>query len=152
MSDEDVYKYNILLVEDNPGDVRLTKEFLSNNNYLNNLDVVYDGEEAISLLKKKYPYADAITPNLIILDLNLPKLTGIEVLKEIKTDDALKHIPVVVLTSSESDTDIIESYELYANCYISKPVNFESYSTLFNNMLYFWCYLARIPRTSEKKY
>jgi two-component system, chemotaxis family, response regulator Rcp1 len=149
--DEQVYKYNILLVEDNPGDVRLTKEFLYDNPYLNNLEVVFDGEEAIRLLKKTNEYTNAELPNLIILDLNLPKKNGIEVLREIKTDETLKHIPVVVLTSSESDTDIIESYELYANCYISKPVNFENYSLLFNKMLYFWCGLARIPRNIDKK-
>jgi len=151
MSGEEM-KYDILLIEDNPGDVRLTKEFLTDNPYLNNLEVVVDGDEAIKLLKKEGKYKDAATPHLIILDLNLPKKNGLEVLREIKTHEELKYIPIVVLTSSSSDSDVLSSYELSANCYITKPLNFQSYFDLFNTLLHFWCRLARIPKIPDKNY
>jgi CheY-like chemotaxis protein len=149
---EDELKFDILLIEDNPGDVRLTKEFLADNPYLNNLEVVNDGDEAVKLLNKVGQYKDSITPHLIILDLNLPKKNGMEVLKEIKSNEELKYIPIVVLTSSSSDSDVLNSYELYANCFITKPVDYQSYFELFTTLLYFWCHLARIPKTPDKNY
>jgi CheY-like chemotaxis protein len=147
---DETMKYDILLVEDNPGDVRLTMEILNDNPFVNNLMVVVDGEEAIRFLKKTDKYAQATTPHLIILDLNLPKRNGLEVLKEIKKDPQLKYIPVIVLTSSEAENDIVKSYELNANCYISKQVEFEKFSTQFNTTLEFWFRLARIPKNIEK--
>jgi two-component system, chemotaxis family, response regulator Rcp1 len=149
---EEISKYEILLVEDNPGDVRLTMELLKNHPYLENLQIVYDGEEAIRFLRKQDKYSETTTPNLVILDLNLPKKNGLEVLKEIKSDKELKHIPVIVLTSSEAETDIMNSYELYANCYITKPVDFQTFAKQFNILLDFWCRLARIPKNVEKKF
>jgi len=143
-------KYRILLIEDNPGDVRLTQEFLKDNRHLEKIFAVYDGDEGMKYLRKEGVYADELTPSLVILDLNLPKKNGFEVLKEIKTDAELKYLPVIILTSSESESDIQLCYDLHANCYISKPVDFESFSKLFNSLIDFWCRMARIPRYSDK--
>lgn len=117
----------ILLVEDNPGDVRLTQEALKDNKFRNNLSVVEDGEEALAFLKKEGKYVDVSRPDLILLDLNLPKKDGREVLAEIKADEHLKRIPVVVLTTSKAEEDILRAYDLNANCYITKPVDFEQF-------------------------
>ena len=143
-------KYHILLVEDNPGDVRLTQEFIKDNPLLDTFSAVPDGEQAMKYLRCEPPYADATIPNLIILDLNLPKKNGFEVLEEIKTDAHLKHIPVIVLTSSESDVDILKCYDLYANCYISKPVDYEVFVRQFSMLLDFWCRVAHIPVNRPK--
>ena len=118
---------NILLIEDNPGDVRLTQEAFKEGRLSTNLEVVMDGVEAIKFLKKEAPYQDMVTPDLILLDLNLPKRDGREVLQEIKTDKILKRIPVVVLTTSNAEQDILKSYNLHVNCYINKPVDFDKF-------------------------
>ena len=112
-----------LLAEDNPGDVRLTKEALRESKISNNLNVVPDGVEAMAFLRREGKYADAPRPDVILLDLNLPKKDGREVLAEVKADPSLRLIPVVIITSSEAEQDVLKTYELYANCYVTKPVD-----------------------------
>lgn len=136
---------NILLIEDNPGDVRLTQEAFKEGRLSINLDVVMDGVEAIKFLKKETPYEEAITPDLILLDLNLPKRDGREVLQEIKTDDVLKRIPVVVLTTSNAEQDILKSYNLHVNCYINKPVDFDKFFDVIQKIEDFWLSIAILP-------
>ena len=131
-------KPRILLVEDNPGDIRLTQEALKESNIEILLDVVSDGEQAIDFLFKKNKFADAIRPHIILLDLNLPKKNGIEVLKEIKANDSLKKIPVIVLTTSDADHDITKAYSLHANCYILKPVDFDDFAKVIKLIEIFW--------------
>ncbi len=135
----------ILLIEDNPGDVRLTIEALKESKIINNLQVVEDGIEALSYLKKEGIYKDKPRPDLIILDLNLPKKDGREVLAEIKSDDYLKQIPIVILTTSEAEEDIIKSYELHANCYITKPVNMEQFVKVVKSVGDFWFSIVILP-------
>lgn len=135
----------ILLVEDNPGDVRLTKEGLKDGKINNNLHVVKDGVEALSFLHKKNGYAHAPRPDLILLDLNLPKKNGREVLAEIKNDDNLKRIPVVILTTSDAEEDIAKTYDLHANCYITKPVDLNQFISVINNIEEFWFSVVRLP-------
>lgn len=136
---------NVLLVEDNPGDVRLTQEAFKEAKISINLDVTMDGAEAIKFLRKEDEYADVVTPDLILLDLNLPKKDGREVLKEIKTDDLLKRIPVVVLTTSNAEQDIMKSYNLHVNCYINKPVDFEKFFDIIQKIEEFWLTTAILP-------
>lgn len=136
---------NVLLVEDNPGDVRLTQEAFKEAKISIKLDVTMDGAEAIKFLRKDGEYADAVTPDLILLDLNLPKKDGREVLKEIKTDDLLKRIPVVVLTTSNAEQDIMKSYNLHVNCYINKPVDFEKFFDIIQKIEEFWLTTAILP-------
>jgi len=136
---------DILLVEDNPADVRLTIETLKEEKIFNNLHVVRDGEEALAFLRKKGKYTDAVRPDLILLDLNLPKVDGREVLKEIKSDDQLKSIPVVVLTVSKSEEDIIKSYNLHANCYITKPVDLKQFAKVAKTVQEFWLTIVKLP-------
>jgi len=135
----------ILLIEDNPGDVRLTIEALKESKIVNNLHVVDDGIEALSFLKKEGIYKDKPRPDLIILDLNLPKKDGREVLAEIKSNDSLKQIPIVILTTSEAEEDIIKSYELHANCYITKPVNMEQFIKVVKFVGDFWFSIVMLP-------
>ena len=135
----------ILLVEDNPGDVRLTLEALKAGKINNMVNVVTDGEQAVDYLKKKNGFENRILPELILLDLNLPKLSGREVLEIIKEDNDLKHIPVVILTTSKSEDDILKSYQHYANCYITKPVDFEQFSTAIKKLEDFWFSIVKIP-------
>ncbi len=135
----------ILLVEDNPGDVRLTQEVFKENKLRNNLNVVEDGLEAMDFLRRVGKYADAPRPDLILLDLNLPKKDGREVLEEIKEDPNLKHIPVVVLTTSQAEEDIIKSYNLHANCYITKPVDLEQFITVVKSIEDFWLTIVKLP-------
>lgn len=135
----------ILLVEDNPGDIRLTREAIKEYKILNNLSVVQDGEEAINFLKKKDKYEEAPTPDLVLLDLNLPKIDGREVLRIIKSDDDLKTIPVVVLSTSENDKDIISSYQNYASCYITKPIDFDQFITVIKELQNFWVSIVKLP-------
>jgi chemotaxis family two-component system response regulator Rcp1 len=137
---------DILLVEDNPGDVRLTIEALKEGKVLNTLSVAVDGVEALSFLHKEGPYADAPRPDLILLDLNLPKKDGREVLAEIKSDDKLKCIPVVVLTTSQAEQDIFKSYNLHANCFITKPVDLEQFIVVLQSIEDFWLTIVRLPR------
>jgi len=136
---------NILLIEDNPGDVRLTQEAFKEGRIAIQLEVVMDGVEAIKFLKKEAPYTEKITPDLILLDLNLPKRDGREVLKEIKSDDFLKRIPVVILTTSNAEQDILKSYNLHVNCYINKPVDFDKFFDIIQKIEDFWLTTAVLP-------
>lgn len=129
---------SVLLVEDNPGDVRLTKEAFKEGKIAVNLSVVMDGVEATKYLNKEGEYADVPTPDLILLDLNLPKKDGREVLQDIKTDPKLKRIPVVILTTSNAEQDIMHSYDLHANCYINKPVDFDKFFDVIEKIEEFW--------------
>ena len=135
----------ILLVEDNPGDVRLTREALRDGKVRNRLRVVPDGVEALALLRRQGQYAGAALPDLILLDLNLPKKSGREVLEEIKQDDTLRHIPVVILTTSQAERDILESYRLRANAYVSKPVDLEQFLQVVSAIEHFWLQIVRLP-------
>ncbi|HEU4771624.1 MAG TPA: response regulator [Candidatus Binatia bacterium] len=141
----------VLLVEDNPGDVRLTKEALKEGKLLNQLTVVGDGVEALSFLRKEGVYADAPQPELILLDLNLPKKDGREVLAEIKADPNLRRIPVVVLTTSSSEEDILKIYDLHANCYITKPVDLEQFMGVVKSIEDFWVSVVKLPSYEATK-
>ncbi len=136
----------ILLVEDNPGDVRLTIEGLREGKVRNNLQIVEDGAEALAYLKREGKYKDAVRPDLILLDLNLPKKDGREVLSEIKADEDLRHIPVVVLTSSKAEQDILRAYSLHANCYITKPVDLDQFISVVESIEDFWFSIVKLPR------
>ena len=135
----------ILLVEDNPGDVRLTKEGLKRAKVVNNLQVAEDGVEALAFLRREGEYAHVARPDLILLDLNLPRKDGREVLSELKADEELRYIPVVILTSSEAEEDVIRSYDLHANCYVTKPVNFEQFMHVVRSIEDFWLTVVRLP-------
>ena len=135
----------ILLIEDNPGDVDLTREMIENGKIKNVISNVGDGEEAMAYLQRLSPYTEAVRPDLILLDLNLPKKDGREVLSEIKKDDRFKDIPVVVLTTSEAETDVLRSYQLHANCYISKPVDLAKFSYIIRSIEDFWLTVAKLP-------
>ena len=136
----------ILLVEDNPGDVRLTKEALKEAKVINNLTVLKDGVEALAFLRQQAPYGGAVIPHLILLDLNLPKKDGREVLAEIKADEKLKRIPVVVLTTSQDEQDVFKSYNLHANCYVTKPVDLEQFMTVVKSIEDFWLGIVMLPK------
>lgn len=136
---------NILLVEDNPGDVRLMKEALATNGTPNKLMVVEDGDLAIRFLRRTGAYSEAIRPDLIFLDLNLPKRDGREVLAEVKGDLELRRIPVIVLTTSEAEKDVQRAYELHANCYVRKPTDLDEYISVIKACENFWIHVARLP-------
>jgi CheY-like chemotaxis protein len=136
---------NILLVEDNPGDVRLTREALKEGKISNDLNVVGDGVEALAYLRREGRYAGAERPDLILLDLNLPKKDGREVLQEIKGDGDLKKIPVVVLTTSAAERDILKAYDLHANCYITKPVDLDQFIRVVQLIEDFWLTIVKLP-------
>ena len=140
---------NILLVEDNPGDVRLTQEALKEGRIDVNLEVIMDGVEAVKYLHKQPPYENALTPDLILLDLNLPKKDGREVLADIKMDEHLKKIPVIVLTTSKSEQDVMKSYKLHVNCYINKPVEFDEFFEIVKKIEEFWLGTAILPSLIE---
>jgi two-component system, chemotaxis family, response regulator Rcp1 len=135
----------ILLVEDNPGDVRLTKEAMKEGKVLNRISVACDGVEAIEFLKRQGKFADAPRPDLILLDLNLPRKDGRQVLAEIKEDPVLKRIPVVILTTSEAEQDIIRTYDLHANCYLTKPVDLGQFMMVARLIKDFWFSLVKLP-------
>lgn len=135
----------ILMVEDNPTDVLIAREGFSRAEMLNTLHVADDGIEAIEFLNRRGKYADAPRPDLIVLDLNMPRKNGQEVLAEIKTDDNLKNIPVVILTTSKSEDDISKAYGLHANCYISKPVDFDEFTTVVQAIHDFWLSVVTLP-------
>lgn len=139
----------ILLVEDNLGDVRLTQEALRDGKILNNLSVVRDGMEALAFLHREGEYKDAPRPDIILLDLNLPKKDGREVLEQIKTDNELKTIPVVVLTISKAEEDILKSYKLHANCFITKPVDLEQFMKVAHSIEEFWLSIVKLPSKGE---
>ncbi|HEX4560389.1 MAG TPA: response regulator [Gemmatimonadales bacterium] len=136
----------ILLVEDNPGDVRLTQEALRDAKVRNQIQVAVDGVEALALLRREGQYINAARPDLILLDLNLPRKGGREVLEEIKVDDRLKHIPVVILTTSQAEQDILESYRLRANAYVTKPVDLEQFLRVVKSIEQFWLEIVKLSR------
>jgi two-component system, chemotaxis family, response regulator Rcp1 len=145
MGSEILRAVEILLVEDNPGDVRLTTEVLKDAKLCNRIHVVCDGEEAVDFLHRRGDYHAAVRPDLILLDLNLPRKDGREVLEEIKGDVSLKHIPVVVLTTSSAEQDILKSYALHANCYITKPVDLEQFAKVVSSIEEFWFSIVKLP-------
>ena len=135
----------ILLVEDNPGDVRLTMEVLKEGKVHNKLSIVENGVEALSFLRKEENYKDSPTPDLILLDLNLPKKDGREVLIDIKNDEDLRRIPVVVLTTSQAEEDVLKVYNLNANCYVSKPVDLGQFIDVVKSIEDFWLSIVKLP-------
>jgi len=139
----------ILLVEDNPGDVRLTQEALKESKICNHLSVVTDGVEAVEYLRREGRFAQAVRPDLILLDLNLPRKNGREVLAEIKEDQDLRHIPVVVLTISQDEEDVIKAYNLHANCYIIKPLDLNQFLKVVKSIEDFWLTIVKLPPTGE---
>jgi chemotaxis family two-component system response regulator Rcp1 len=141
----------ILLVEDNPGDVRLTKEALKEGKVYSNLHWAKDGVEALEFLRRQGPHANAPRPDIILLDLNLPKKDGREVLSVIKSDDLLKHIPVVVLTTSKAEEDVLRSYELHANCYVTKPVDLDKFILVVKSIDRFWLTVVTLPTSATGK-
>ena len=136
----------ILLVEDNPGDVRLTMEALKDAKVRNTLHVAMDGVEALAFLRKQGKYAAVPRPDLILLDLNLPKKNGREVLEEIKKEDGLSHIPIVILTTSQAERDVVESYRLHANAYVTKPVDLEQFLKVVGSIEEFWLEIVKLSR------
>lgn len=136
---------NILLIEDNPGDVRLTQEAFKEGNLNVNLEIAIDGVEALNYLNKSNGFENAVRPDLILLDLNLPKRDGREVLAEIKVNEDLKKIPVVILTTSDAEQDVLKSYNLHANCYINKPVDFDKFFKVIRQIEQFWLEMVILP-------
>ncbi len=139
----------ILLVEDNPADADLTKEYFQEGRILNNLHVVPDGVEALNYLRRVGPYANEPRPDLVLLDLNLPRKDGREVLAEMKADPKLKHIPVVVLSASQAEADIVRSYDLHANAYVVKPVDLTQFSQIVASIEGFWLSIVKLPRPHD---
>lgn len=135
----------ILLVEDNPVDVMLTQETMKHVKLSNHLHVTVDGEDAMAFLRREGKYTGAVRPDIILLDLNLPKKDGREVLQDVKADPNLRAIPVVILTTSDSDEDILKSYQLYANCYITKPVNMNQFAKIVKTIEEFWFTIVKLP-------
>jgi chemotaxis family two-component system response regulator Rcp1 len=135
----------ILLVEDNPADVRLTQEALRESKISNRLHAVGDGEQALRFLRREGEHAESPRPDLVLLDLNLPRLSGREVLAQVKADPALRRIPVVVLTTSEAEEDIVRSYDLHANAYVRKPVDFHQFTDVVRLIEDFWFTLVKLP-------
>ncbi len=142
---EDVRLAEILLVEDNEGDIELTREAFEEARFRNNLHIAEDGDIALDYLFKRNGYEDAVTPDIILLDLNLPSTDGKEVLEAIKAESLLKRIPVIVLTSSQADKDIVESYDLHANCYIVKPINAMKFIDVVKSVENFWVDIVCLP-------
>ena len=145
MGDGNVKPIDILLVEDNPGDVRLCQEAIKDSKIRNRLFVTIDGEDAIAFLRKQGSYADAPRPDLILLDLNLPKKDGREVLAEIKSDEDLRNIPVVILTVSSLEEDIARAYSQHANCFVTKPVDFDQFTQVVRAIEDFWFTIVKLP-------
>ena len=141
----------ILLVEDNPGDADLAREALDGSKFHNDLHVVDDGEKAMAFLRREGPYADMPRPDLILLDLNLPRKDGRQVLAEIKADDYLKRIPVVILTTSRAEEDVIKSYNLHANCFIIKPIDLHQFLNVVKAIEDFWLSIVVLPPDGAKK-
>jgi len=140
---------HILLVDDNEGDILLTREALDDARIVNKISIANDGVEAISFLKKDPPYRDAAMPDLILLDINLPKMDGTEVLSIIKNDPELKRIPVIMLTTSSSEKDILASYDNYANCYITKPVDLDRFMDVVRTIEDFWISIVKLPKIAS---
>lgn len=142
---KDLKIVEILLVEDNPADIRLTQEAIKESKISNNLHIVRDGMEAISFLRKEGKFSNAVRPDLILLDLNLPKINGFEVLNEIKNDSDLKRIPVVILTISEAEVDLVKAYNNYANCYVNKPLDIKEFYKIVKSIGNFWFTVVKLP-------
>lgn len=132
-------------MEDNPGDVRLTQEGLKEGTVLNHLHVARDGEEALAFLRREGDHAQAPRPDLILLDLNMPKKDGRELLAEIKGDENLRRIPVVILTTSDAEQDVLKTYDLYANCYVTKPVDLDQFMVVVKSIHDFWLTVVKLP-------
>jgi CheY-like chemotaxis protein len=146
MHDEQSEAIEVLLVEDDPGDVLMTREAFEEHKLQNNLHVVSDGVEALSFLRQEGPYADVPQPDLVLLDLNLPRKDGREVLAEIKADPDLRRTPVVVLTTSEAEEDVLRSYDLHANAYVAKPVDFERFIDVVRRIDSFFVTVVKLPK------
>lgn len=140
-----VQAIDILLVEDSPADIRLTREALRSAKLINRVSIARDGVEALAVLRQEGRFADAVRPDLILLDLNLPRLNGRAVLAEIKQDPDLKRIPVVVITSSTAEQDVVKSYNLHANCYVSKPIDLENFVRVVHAIEDFWVGIVKLP-------
>ena len=149
MSNVNGHRVEILLVEDNPGDVRLTLEALKEGKVNNNLHVAQDGVEAMAFLRQEGKYAGVPRPDLILLDLNLPKKDGREVLEEVKGSPDLRSIPVVILSTSKAEEDIIKTYEYHANCYITKPVDYEQFFRVVRSIEDFWLTVVKLPSNKQ---
>jgi|SRR5579859_4722910 len=145
---EDTRTLEILLVEDAPGDVRLASEALKLLPIENRIHVAADGQEALNYLRQRESYAGESLPDLVLLDLNLPRVNGHEVLQKMKNDPRLKHIPVVVLTSSKNEEDVLKAYDAYANCYVTKPTDWSEYSSAIQSIGDFWFNFVKLPSTS----
>jgi chemotaxis family two-component system response regulator Rcp1 len=141
---------DVLLVEDNPGDVRLTKEALKDAKLKIHMHVVGDGMEAMAFLRKQGKYAASPRPDLVLLDLNLPKKDGRQVLAEIKEDPDLKRIPVVIITTSKAEEDVLKSYNLHANCYVTKPLDLDQFITVVQSIEQFWLTIVKLPNGQGK--
>jgi len=144
--DEEIKPIEVLLVEDDPGDVVLITEAFEHNKLNNRLSIVADGVEALQYLRRQAPYEDATTPDLILLDLNLPRKDGREVLAEVKNDDGLRRIPVVVLTTSKAEEDVLRSYDLHANAYVTKPVDFDRFIEVVRQIDEFFVSVVKLPK------
>jgi len=151
MGNQLVKPINILLVEDNPGDADLAREALEGSKFNNNLQVVDDGEKAMAFLHREGPYHDAPRPDLILLDLNLPKKDGRQVLAEIKADPALMRIPVVILTTSRAEEDVLRTYNLHANCYITKPIDLNQFLHVVRSIEDFWLSIVVLPPSGDAR-
>jgi CheY-like chemotaxis protein len=147
MGGNGTHEIQILLVEDNPGDVRLTIEALKDAKVANVLHHVANGEEALEFVMRRGEFSDAPRPDLILLDLNLPRMNGTEVLEALKTDTELRRIPVIVLTTSSAERDILHSYDLHANCFVTKPLDFAEFIGAVRSMEQFWLAIARLPQS-----
>ena len=145
MTNRNTRPIEILLVEDNPGDVRLTREALQDAKVRNNMMVASDGVQALAYLRQEGPYAGTTRPDLILLDLNLPRVNGFEVLDAIKEDADLKRIPVIILTTSQAEQDIVRSYDLYANAYVTKPMDLEQFIRVIKAIEGFWLEIVKLP-------
>ncbi|GGT17629.1 response regulator [Nonomuraea spiralis] len=141
---------DVLLVEDDQGDILLTREAFELNKVRNRLNVVNDGEQAMAYLRREHAYAEAPRPDLILLDLNLPRMNGLEVLREVKADATLRTIPVVILTTSEAEEDILHSYRLHANAYVSKPVDFEQFIRVVRQIDDFFVTVVKLPDQGQR--
>ncbi|HEU5228575.1 MAG TPA: response regulator [Ktedonobacteraceae bacterium] len=145
-SENDALPIKILLVEDNPGDIRLTIEALKDCKIRNTLDSVEDGAEALAYLRKEGKYRNASTPDLILLDLDLPNLHGKEVLEQVKADVSLRSIPIIILTVSQSEQDVIRAYDLQASAYVTKPIDLDQFITVVHSIENFWFTIVKLPR------
>ncbi len=147
MIDSQAKTIEVLLVEDNPGDVRLTFEAMKEGKVVNHINVARDGVEAMAYLHRDGAYRNAARPDLILLDLNLPRKSGREVLAEVKADESLRQIPVVILTTSQAEEDILRTYNLHANCYVTKPVDLEQFIQVVRSINDFWFSVVKLPHT-----